>query len=99
MAVVADADGDAADAHGDGVLVLLRLSDAHRLTQRPDVVVREPQRLYLRQLRVLRECGQDAAQFVQRLVQHVHAVPLPVVRLLAPVLLQTDHLCSTERSL
>jgi hypothetical protein len=54
----------------------------------PDVVVRESERLDFGQLRFVRKRRQDEAQLLQRHVEHVHPVALPIVGLRPPELLQ-----------
>ena len=62
-----------------------------RLRQRPDVVVGEPQRLDLRQLRLVRKSRQHEPQLFEGHVEHVHPVALAVVGLRAPKLLYPGH--------
>lgn len=100
-AVGADRHGDAADAERDAVGRVGEVGAgrrrpnvhvAQRLRHRPNVVVGEAQRLDLGQLGVLRESRQHAAQSLQRVVQHVHAVSFAVIGLDAPRPLQPHHL-------
>lgn len=88
VAGIADADRHVADVHRD----LAAVGVAECLRQRPDVVVREPQRLDLRQLRVLRIRRQSHPQAFQGVVQGVHSVPFAVVCLYPSVPLQPQHL-------
>lgn len=60
---------------------LQTVGQAQGLSQGPDVVACEAQRLDLGQLGVLRQRRQDVPQGVQSRVQVVHPVALPVVRL------------------
>lgn len=92
VAVLADTDGDVADVHRD--LAVLRIAEG--LRQRPNVIVRESQRLDLRELRVLRKRGQCHPQAFQSVVQGVHPMTLAIVRLHSPISLQSQHLSARE---
>lgn len=94
VAVLADADGDVADVHGD----LAGLRVAQGLRQSPDVVVGEAQCLDLRQLRVLWKGRQGHPQALQGVVQGMHPVTLAVVRLYPSVPLQPEHLFAEKMS-
>lgn len=93
----ADADRDV--AHGQSQWSVMvqrrlfsRLDHLERMGQRPNVVVREPERFDFRQLRVHRIRGQNAPETVQSFVQHVHPIPFPVVGLHAPVFFNFNQL-------
>ncbi len=68
------------------------LDGVDALSQRPDVVVGESQRLDLGQLCLVWKCGQHVPQLLQCHVEHVHAVALAVVGLCAADALQTGDL-------
>lgn len=88
VAILANADGNIADVDRD----LAALGITQRLRQRPDVVVRESQRLDLREFRVLRKRRQSHPETFKSVVQGVHSVTFAVVRLYSPVPLQSQHL-------
>jgi hypothetical protein len=94
VAALPDAHGHVADAQGD---LAGRDGAAKGLLQGPDVVVGEAQRLDLGELGVLGEGRQGHAQPLQGVVQGVHPVALPIVRLDASVAFYAQNLQEGRR--
>lgn len=66
--------------------------EIHHLREGEDVVVGETEGLDLGQLRLFRESGQSRAEAIQGVVEHVHPVPLTIVRLHPASLLDPEDL-------
>lgn len=79
-ALVADADRDVADIHLDASARWIVSSDEiQSLRQGPDVIVRKAESFDFGQFGLLRKGGQDSAESIQGVIQHVHAVAFAVV--------------------